>query len=313
LLSLVSVARILVNGQVALVTLAFLAGVLLSLWAVAYAPAIASFTPERSRAIAFSLFSSIEIGLGVVGGALAGQAPGWLERFGIAQPRRATLLGACALIALSAFPVLLVRIPRRQPEERTYPRNPFVYRFLAAFLLWNLATGSFNPLFNAYFAQHLHQPLERIGWIFSASQFMQVVAILAAPLVLRRLGLVRGIAAMQAATAAALFGLGIAAPRSGALLYIAYMAFQYMSEPGMFTVLMNSVKPGERSGASALNMFIMNGGQAAAAAAGGLAAAKFGYSLPLSVGALMALAAAATFGLLLDSRQSSTTEQIDSR
>jgi predicted MFS family arabinose efflux permease len=118
---------------------------------------------------------------------------------------------------------------------------------------------------------------------------------------------------MQAATAAALFGLGIATPQLGAALYIAYMAFQYMSEPGMFTVLMNSVKPGERSGASALNMLIMNGGQAIGAAAGGLASAKFGYSLPLSVGAVIALAAAAAFGLLLDSRQSPTTEQIDSR
>ncbi|MEO8657526.1 MAG: MFS transporter [Bryobacteraceae bacterium] len=309
----VSVARVMVRDQTMLVGLAFCAGCLLSLWTVAFAPAISALTTERSRATAFSLFVATGIGLGVVGGALAGQLPGWFARHGIEHSRQAALLVGCGLIAASALPVLRLRIPPRAREEKAYPRSPFVYRYLAIFALWNIATGSFNPFFNAYFAQHLHMPVERIGWIFSVSQLMQVVAILAAPAALRRFGLVKGISGMQALTALAMLALAFSTPGMAAAAYVAYMAIQYMSEPGMFTLLMNQVPPGERSGASALNLFVMYGGQALAAAAAGLMVAKFGYSLPLTIAAAIALSAAICFALLLRPNVSSITEHTPSR
>jgi predicted MFS family arabinose efflux permease len=110
---------------------------------------------------------------------------------------------------------------------------------------------------------------------------------------LRRLGLSRGVAAMQLATALAL---ALLAPAQvavvAAVLYTSYMSFQYMSEPGIYSSLMNRVLPGQRSGASALNYLVLFGAQTLAATLSGGVVARFGYPPMLAgAGALAAVAA----------------------
>jgi len=94
-------------------------------------------------------------------------------------------------------------------DKKFYPRNSFLLRFLPAMAVWGLVTGAFSPFFNVYFSQHFRMPVERIGAVFSVSQFSQVLAILAAPVVYRKFGLVAGIVYMQLATALALAGLAV--------------------------------------------------------------------------------------------------------
>jgi len=132
------------------------------------------------------------------------------------------------------------------------------------------------------------------------AQFAQVIAVLAAPIVLKRLGAISGVMYMQLATAAALgmLTLGPTGVLAGAV-YAGYMAFQYMSEPGMYSLLMEGVEAPERSGASALNFLVIFGGQAVAAAAAGVGVRKFGYPIILSVAAVTALIAGVMFRVLL--------------
>src|SRR5208337_3453079 len=84
------------------------------------------------------------------------------------------------------------------------PGGPFIRRFLMAMGVWSFAMGLFNPLFNAYFARRFHMPVASIGTTFSVAQAAEAAAILAAPFVLRRLGLNRGVAVMQLAAATVL-------------------------------------------------------------------------------------------------------------
>ena len=106
------------------------------------------------------------------------------------------MLAGCALVALALWPSARLRIaPAPAEGAKLYPRNRFVVRFLIVWAIWNLATGSFNPFFTTFFAR-LHTPVERIGLIMSGSQLAQVLALMLAPLVLRKLGLVSGTAAM---------------------------------------------------------------------------------------------------------------------
>jgi hypothetical protein len=178
------------------------------------------------------------------------------------------------------------------PGTRIYPRGPFLWRFLAAFAVWHLATGAFNPFNNVYLAS-LKFSVAEVGKIFSASQFVQVIAVLFAPLVIRRLGLVTGIVCMMAATAFALAGLASEPLGVQAILvYAAYMAAQWMSEPGLNTLLMNHVQEKERSGASAMGYLIAFGAQAAASYAGGTLFETYGFS-PVLLGAAGAAAIAA--------------------
>lgn len=69
---------------------------------------------------------------------------------------------------------------------------PFLWRFLtlAALAVSSLVTGAFSPFVIVYFSRHLRMPLERIDIVVSFSHLVQVLALLAAPLIFRKFGLV---------------------------------------------------------------------------------------------------------------------------
>ncbi len=305
LLTAVSALRVLLTTETPLLVLAFLSGAAFSTWAVSVAPLIARLTREDQRPLAFSVFFSSGIGAGIVAGLAGGRLPGWLATlgfgFGAAGAKRAAMLIGCALSAAALIPVARLRFTDApQREGRVYPRSPFLLRFLAAIAVWNLAVGSFNPFFNAYFSRYLHTPVERIGAIFSGAQLAQVLAVLAAPAVFKRLGLVAGIAVMQLAAGAALGALAASPAQAAAAVgYIAYMAAQWMSEPGLFSLLMNRIAPAEQQGASALNYLVVFSSQAIAGALAGAAFARFGYPPVLAAAAGVALSAGLLFRRLL--------------
>jgi predicted MFS family arabinose efflux permease len=231
---------------------------------------------------------------GIVGNWLGGQLPVWMHG------KRPVLLLAAAMAAVAVLPAWRLKPAAAAADgARVYPRGGFLLRFLGPFAVWHLATGSFNPFNNVYFAR-LGFPVQQIGRIFSGSQLVQVGAVLMAPLVIRRAGLLTGIVLMMAATAVALGGLATQASGAAAILaYAAYMAFQWMSEPGLNSLLMNRVDERERGGASALTFLVAFGAQALAAFGAGELLTRFGYGAVLAGAAALAGVAAAMFRWLV--------------
>jgi hypothetical protein len=276
-----------VTASAPTLALAFIASAIFSLWAVIMAPSIAAAVGEKRRASAFSLFFATMFATGIVGNWVAGQMPELLHG------NQAALTASAVMCALSLIPALRLKAEQAAvPGTRIYPRGPFLWRFLAAFAVWHLATGTFNPFNNMYLA-NLKFSVAEVGKIFSASQVVQVVAVLFAPLVIRRLGLVTGIVSMMGATGIALAGLSMEPLGAQAvIMYSAYMAAQWMSEPGVNTLLMNHVDEKERGGASAMTYLVAFGAQAAAAYAGGTLFGQFGFG-PVLVGAAAAAGIAA--------------------
>lgn len=292
--SIAMVLRVIWCDPPALLATGFVGGMATVLWMVSLAPAVAELVPERSRPFAFSLTFSSGIALGVAGGLAGGRLP---EVF---HSKRSALLLAAALAAVAAIGIARVSLPRRSGDVgRVFEFPPVLVRYLVVLAVWSLANGAFNPFFGPYFTQVQHFAVDRVGLVFSASQLAQSVAVLVSPLLLQRLGLMRGIAAMQVATAIALAFLAGAPPWLAASAYAAYMSFQFMSEPGMYSVLMNGVSPAGRSGASAMNFLLIFGAQALAATAAGWAITRTGYSPVLLVAAALALVAALLWWRLL--------------
>jgi predicted MFS family arabinose efflux permease len=304
--SLLSALRALFVTPASQIGLAFLGGAAMSIWAVCISPAVAQLTNTQNRPFGFSFIFASGIGVGALGGVAGGGLPAWLGRFlpsaTPAQLKQAALLVSCGIVALALLPTLRLRFSSSPaPEGKLYPRSAFMFRFLIAIAVWSIVTGALSPFFNVYFAQHLRMPVERIGWVFSSSQLFQVVAVLAAPIVFRKFGLVTGIMYTQLGTAVALGLLaGISGASAAALTYVGYMGLQWMSEPGMYSLLMNQVRPAERSGASALNFLVISISQAVAATAAGASLVRFGYPAVLFAMALMAGFAAFMFRRLLD-------------
>ena len=105
---------------------------------------------------------------------------------------------------------------------------------------------------------------------------------------------------MQVATGLMLLALAASTrPAWAAIAYAGFMMVQYMSEPGIFTLLMESVKESDRSTASALNFLVSFGGHAIAAALAGVFIARVGYPPVLVAAAIICAGAALLFRVLL--------------
>jgi predicted MFS family arabinose efflux permease len=303
--ALITAARSLVTGQPALLGFACLAGLFFAVWAISMAVIIAQVTTPEQRPLGFSVYLGAVIGIGVIADPLAGRLPGWVgAAFGAGSPEQAkqwVLLGSCTLIALALWPLSRLRFRHTQESARaTYPRSPFVVRFLAAVAVMTLATAAFNPFASAYFARHLQMPVHDIGLIFSAGQLAQVAAILISPLILRRVGVVWGVTLMEVAAAISLLFLATGPPGMlAAFGFAGYMAFQWMDEPAMESLLMTRVRPHERSGASSLMYLTIYIASAVAAPTAGLGLARFGYAPIMAAAALLLLVGGLMFGLLL--------------
>jgi MFS family permease len=285
--------------------LAFIAGISLSLWAICISPTVAQLTEERHRPFAFSLFFSLGIGVGAIAGVLGGRLPGYLQGLSASEHtadlKRIVLLLSCAIVALGIWPAAKMKLIRSQIPARSRPLlSPFLLRFLPAIAVWSLVTGSFSPFATVYFSSHLHMSLPEVGTVFSFSQLAQVAAVLTAPLVLRKWGMITGIVSMQFVTALCLFSLALVhLPMQAGFIYIGFTAFQYMNEPGTYSLLMNGVAEEDRGGAAASNSLVMSSVQMAGAFLAGQVFERFGYASSLTGIGIIALIAAALFWILL--------------
>ncbi|HWB31638.1 MAG TPA: MFS transporter [Acidobacteriaceae bacterium] len=301
-------ARLFLLWYPAQVAFAFLDGVMLCGWAICLSPSIASIAEKRRRPAAFSAAFAVAVVAGSVGGFLGGNMPDWFQGLGSRylslavsgiNSKRDTLLAACLLTALAAWPVSRLH-EQSQPGSFEWIRrpSPFLVRFLLASSCWAAAVGAFNPFTNIFFVRYVGLGAAHLGNFFAVAQLLQAAAVLMMPLLVRRTGLVPGIALAQITTALAV---GLLAAGHGVLteeaLYCVFMSAQHMCDPALQNLLMDGVPPGQRSGAASLNFLAVSIAQAIAATVAGAAYQRFGY--PAVLMAIAGAVVAAAFGLWL--------------
>ena len=285
--------------------LAFLTGAALCGWPICFSPVVAQLTDDDNRADGFSIAFATGIGLGAVAGIAGGYIPELLHasplHIGLVNGIRAVLLMACVVVAMGFWPIGKLKLEHSAPPTGARLRifHPYLFRFLPAFLLWNVVTGSF-PLFGAVYLQNaLGFPLGKLGAVFGASQLMQFVAVLGAPLLFRRTGTGGGISLAQLVTAALLVSLAQTRFMPAAIcLYVLYFAVQFLCGPGIYQMLMEQVPEAERSSASAIQNLSGALCQAGTAAITGACIIAYGYRALLIGNAVMAFLASLFFAWL---------------
>jgi MFS family permease len=303
------ILRALILWSPAQLGLAFLSGASLCCWPVCFAPTVARLTTEKNRVSAFSFIFATGIGTGALTGLVGGYLPGLLTGGGdknLASGIRLVLLIASGIAMMGIWPILKLEIGRAKGTKSSQIRlfHPCLYRFIPAFALWSVVTGSFMPFAAVFLQQHLRIPMRHVGLVFSASQLAQVVAVLFAPMLYRKWGTIPGIMSTQIATAAIVFTLGQSYSSSMAVAcYLAYTGVQFMSGPGFYTLLMTRVPDAERSTASAVQNIASALCQAASAAITGSCLVRFGYPAVLSANSAAAVAAALLLFVLLGSKR----------
>jgi predicted MFS family arabinose efflux permease len=223
----------------------------------------------------------------------------------IAPPSQLALLMACGIAAMGIVPLSSVRFPETpRINGRDYKKSGFLFRFLPAIGLWGLASGCVSPFATIYFSRHLNVPMPRLGLLFSISHIFQFLGILMAPFLFRKCGRMTGIVNAEFVVSVTLLGLAfVMRPMAAGAIYVVYTAAQWMSEPALYSMLMDNVPVHERSSAAGWNALVLSASQAIAAACAGAALVRFGYVAVLSAAAAIALAAACSFKLLLGGRR----------
>ncbi len=297
-----SILRVIFTAPQEAIPLAVVGGVGLCTWGVCLSPAVASLTSEQQRPTAFSITFASGIGMAGVGAFAAGHLPAWITSLtrpalSPSESERYALLLGIAVSALALIPLSRLTLQPAAPHVRLVrPTTPFLRRFLPAMGVWAFVTGAFPPFANVFFVHHLGLSLQAMGSVFSFSQLVQFAAILAAPLMIRRTGLRNGILLTQLATASMLFALARVENVSFAgWMYWGYMAFQCMSEPGIYGLLMDRVPAADRSGASSYTFFVSAGTQIVASTAVGILIVRFSYSAVLYGIAALAVVASWMF------------------
>jgi MFS family permease len=294
-----SICRTLTIWMPAQIGLALLTGVALSSWPVCFAPAIAGLTYESNRVFAFSIAFATGIGTGAFAGFAGGFLPRMLQRAHVVSHptdgMRLILVAASLVAMLGVWPVSILRLGTPQPPQREKHLliPPYLRRFLPAFAIWSIVTGSFIPFAPVFFQKKVGMSLEHVGEVFAASQLAQFCAVLIAPLLYRKAGSVVGIIYAQVASAGLIIALGCSRSTSFAITcYLAYTAVQFTAGPGFYGTLMSRVPEADRSTASAMQNIVGALAQAGSAALTGIVVVRFGYGLVFNANAILAAFAA---------------------
>lgn len=303
---LISLLRTLILWTPAQIGLAFLTGIAMSSWPICFSPTIASLTTEENRVSGFSMTFATGIGLGTLAGLTGGYLPGLLQKVGHANATiggmRTVLQLACVLALLGAWPILKLRLsaPERTASRRIRVFHPFLLWFLPSFVVWNIVTGSFPPFAAVFLRQHLGIALPHVGVMFSIAQLLQFTSVLLAPLLYRKWGRIAGVGIAQLATAGVLVCMALTPSAHFAVAYyLIYSGVQWMTGPGIYSLLMDNIPEEERSTASAIQNLSGALCQAATAAITGTCIVRFGYSSVLLGNAAAAFVASGLFVVLL--------------
>jgi hypothetical protein len=257
------------------------------------------------------------IGTGALGGLACGYLPKWLNMAGFnlqaTEVKRLILIVSCCIVLLGVIPMMKLQLPAPSEEKEMAEIQPvgrhlfqrlkahsFLLRFLPVLALWATIEAAFTPFSNIYLSRQLHTPLTRIGLIFSAAQVLQLCMGLLAPVVFRLLGLINGIVTIQVAIALALGAMAGAGDGNFAIgFYLTFCAIQWMSFPGLNSLLTNETPDRDLSMASATMMFCNALAGAAATATAGVLYTRFGYPHVLAGIACVAAVIAILFRALL--------------
>lgn len=218
-------------------------GVGFTLLVIAGAPFMTENSTDGQRAQLFSLQFALTMLTAFAGYWIGGMLPGWFgEWFGVSgdapQAYRAALSVSAGLMVLSAAPFLFIRPVGREKhlapvKPRWMVRQPKpVAALLAPYIIGAIGAGMFVPFANVLWKTTQGASDEQVGNIFALSALLMVAAGIASPALVKRLGQVRAMLALQITATVGLLAFGFA-PLLGAAL-VGYLARD---------VLMNLMRP----------------------------------------------------------------------
>lgn len=293
-----------------LLTVAFLAGTVVTVFRLSIAPVIMRESSPEVRPFLFSASYTVLFFAAIVGSILGGALP-HLFRLITDSDRLAlrwSLWTACALYLTSTWPFqLMTPTPpyREEPDESpsggtaTRPERALAalreladvdwglhLKLIVPSMLIGLGAGLIIPFMNLYFRDRFGMDEAAIGVIYAVMQGFMVVGNLFGPAVSKRLGLVGGVVATQLASVPFMLALGL----SGWLplvitSFFLRSALMNMNQPLSSHFAMEVVRERDHAVTNSLLALAWFAAWAISADIGGAMIERSGYTLPLLIAA----------------------------
>lgn len=299
-------ALVLVPGVIAAAS--FFVGVGQALTAIAAAPFLSEHSSARERTHLFSFFFATELLAGVVGSLVGGWMPSAFHALPLGRgldllhTYRATLVTGALLDSLALVPLLKMRGIREAPFERHAAADRKEQRKILpvvvnAFLI-GMGAGLVIPFMNLYFKRRFECSSGQIGAFFAVAQVTTALAMLAGPVIARRVGKLRTAIGLQLCSLPFLVTLGAEHQLSIAVgaFWMRAMLMQ-ASTPLVSTFVMETLPPALRARATSFINLVWNLGWATSATFAGVLIERFGYDVPFYVTATLYLSASIWFFL----------------
>jgi MFS family permease len=271
-----------------------LSGVAQSLAAVTMSPFLMENSGERERTYLFSFSSGIQMVSASVGSWIGGYLPSWIAGMrGVeavsSQAYGGSILVVSIALAASIIPLILIRMPRLNHEERTVfaplsyaAKNPKkLTQLVLPMLITSIGAGLIMPFMNVFFRLQYHQSDQVIGVLFAWGSLAMGLGLLAAPPLADRLGKIQIVVITQGLSIPFLILLGFSPLFwvSGLAYYIR-VALMNMSSPVYQTFVMEQVEPSSRAMVASLVSMSWNFGWAISPTISGILQVRYGFGPP---------------------------------
>jgi predicted MFS family arabinose efflux permease len=296
--TIVSVFAILVLTQLpignALIALSFLAGMAMTFYRVAAGPFFMRNSSDEERTYIFSISFGVTILAGMIGSLIFGKLVailGTLDGGMVSAYRWVFILAVgLGLLAILPFSKIKAADPDRSEKGSNLSLallrrrlNLYTRLFLPHFLV-GTGAGLIIPFLNIYFRDRFELTPDIIGYFYFAVNATMFLGILAGPVLVRKMGMIRAIVITQLLSMP--FMVILAFTYSVPVAFAAFLirgALMNLGVPIGSNFSMEMVDKSEQALVNALLMLSWTGAWMVSTAVGGLLIEKYGYTLPLLI------------------------------
>ena len=271
-----------------------LTGAAQSLAAVTMSPFLMENSREHERTYLFSFSSGIQMVSASVGSWIGGYLPSWIattRNIGAvsSQAYSGSVLVVSITLALSIIPLILMRMPRLDHQERTV-FAPLSYaakqpkqltKLILPVLITFIGAGLIMPFMNVFFRLQYHQTDQVIGILFAWGSLAMGLGLLIAPPLAERFGKIQIVVITQGLSIPFLILLGFSPIFwASGLAYFIRVALMNMSGPIYQTFVMEKVEPSSRAMVASLVYMSSNFGNAFSPMISGILQVRYGFGPP---------------------------------
>ena len=317
-----SLITIYANSSQAIWLAYFMTGVMTSFYRIASAPFFMRNSTPTERPYLFSLMFGIAVVAGVIGSLIFGKL---VEIFAshlgvdlVTAHRLALTVGV--LFSLAALiPFSMLEIPKAIPaedrlelnRETLRPLRGIIVKLLVPYLIVGVGAGMIIPFLNLFFRDRFGQSPENIGFYFGMVNLTMFIGVMAGPVMIRKIGMVRTIVFTELASIP--FMLILAYSYNFPLVFAAFLlrgALMNMGQPIGTNFAMEVVPKSHHGLMNALLMFAWTGSWMVSTRMGGIIIERYGYTVSLVAAAILYVISALTYYIFLRKSEKFTDEGI---